>query len=474
MLLSEISPLLKSESTYLSGFDGNDDVEIDLINETNHEILLKYIKSECPLPKEIWTDDILNIIGVLMISADKLKFDCIFYGNNERKAMLHNHKLSSQMYDLWLYNKPTNKWCEESVKFRNLECLKYAHQKGYKFGEAALIAAKNDDIECFKYINENSVIVDKNKIIETAAHNSSIKFLTYVLEQGYVLGDAAALITVKHDDIECLKYINENSTIVNKNNIVEKAAYHGSIKCLKYVLEQKFPYSNNILLNAIHEGHFECVEYILTIISSAWLDENAHKLIVTSVRGGQFEMMKYLNNRGYHFSFESVKYALRKKEKSIDYIKYMHENGYEFTTDALDEAVRWDEKCLDYLISIGCPFNVNSNIIGSGCKRQHLQYFHERGLILTDYMALCATYWNNLEGLIYLHQNGMKLDDYMCTQAVYYDNLDMLKYLLENGCKLDIDEILENGKHIFAGPKKCIEYLEKVKFLNMLDNLFIC
>jgi len=138
-----------------------------------------------------------------------------------------------------------------AVEHEHLDCLKYAYENGCDCGngnQISLYVATNKKLDCLMFIhkyicNEFSPCGDifcKHKPWNTfasyhAARNNNIQCLKYLHENGCEWDISVCSGAAEKGALECLKYATENGCDWNIYTC-RKAYMYGSIDCLQYLL----------------------------------------------------------------------------------------------------------------------------------------------------------------------------------------------------------------------------------------------
>ena len=126
---------------------------------------------------------------------------------------------------------------------------------------ALMVAARAGQVDCVKYLTENSV--SESSLNQVNKH-----------------GDNALMVAVRAGQVDCVKYLTENSVSESSLNQVNKkgdnalmvAARAGQVDCVKYLTEHSESVSllnkvnrkgDNALMVAAEAGQVDCVKYLI-------------------------------------------------------------------------------------------------------------------------------------------------------------------------------------------------------------------
>jgi len=223
----------------------------------------------------------------------------------------------------------------------------------------------------------------------------------------------------------------------------EKAAIYGSFDILKYLwpsIRQNIQ-NARVLINAVKGGHFEIVK---------WLRKNgcefSTKACKHAIKYGHLEILKWLCENRCPWNIEEFYYAARNGHWDI--LKWHYENKFPWDTRMCSNAARTGRlDVLKWLHEKGCPWNEHSfNTAPEMTTRRISQYRYDGG-DTSNYLKI----------LTYLRDNGCPMDYVACSYAAATGHFDVLKWLHENGCPWNKDTCV-----IIAGAEghhKILEYL---------------
>ena len=156
------------------------------------------------LPKEI----IINEISSWLLSIDKQILRRI--NTNFHKLFPYEEiKFNETNIELIHLIKYKKLWdchtIENIAKIGNLDCLKYAHENEYHWGNRITSsAALNGHLDCLKYAHENGCIWD-NETTSSAAKNGHIDCLKYAHENGCPWNVETTKYAAENGHLDCLR-----------------------------------------------------------------------------------------------------------------------------------------------------------------------------------------------------------------------------------------------------------------------------
>lgn len=144
--------------------------------------------------------------------------------------------------------------------------------KGYKLlvpnESAALIAIEYGNLECLKWIIDQSkkylATVDYCSL---AARFGQLNCLKWLHENGFQLDVWTLLFASKYNHTDCIIYCIENDCPADEI-IVEYAAYNGNLRLLEWALGVGFQVNKWAILWATERGFHECLKYLLNATTS--------------------------------------------------------------------------------------------------------------------------------------------------------------------------------------------------------------
>ena len=147
------------------------------------------------------------------------------------------------------------------VNSKNLQCVIYAHEIGFKL--------KDDN--CYE-----------------AAIARNVGYLKYLHKNGYSMGKNIANIIVKYGSIECLEYAHSNNCHWDEKTCMIAAA-NGNLKCLQYLHKNGCPWDKTTPEGAAMNGSLECLKYALQ--NGCRMDKVAQKL---AFENNEYNCFKYI------------------------------------------------------------------------------------------------------------------------------------------------------------------------------------
>lgn len=188
-----------------------------------------------------------------------------------------------------------------SILNNDLECTKILFNYGLKIDNCLIyqyirtISKDNFNIELFKLMYNNMSEPFKLNIVNELAKSNIIEGIKYIKEKidNLDLKDAIA-ISIINDYFELFKYLIDNSQIVNSfvlNDFTIMTTKYNRLEYLKYLHNNGYQFSMVLTIVAARNGSLECLKYAL---ENGCVYQNASLEI--SIRNNQSELVKYLQN----------------------------------------------------------------------------------------------------------------------------------------------------------------------------------
>ena len=132
----------------------------------------------------------------------------------------------------------------EAAYENNFECLKYLVENGCQINPACSIAPIcKDSLECLIYVDENTDLFNSQQdqyfepmFVNYCAIDGSLKCLKYFHEKGFKWDEKATLSAAKKGNFECLEYLVNNKCPINIEKCLEVC---GNLKIKNYLLSYK-------------------------------------------------------------------------------------------------------------------------------------------------------------------------------------------------------------------------------------------
>jgi hypothetical protein len=304
-------------------------------------------------------------------------------------------------------------------------------------------------LDILKYIYENNIYIDNGisesdtYICNIIAKNNHLECLKYINSVGYNLHYDTIYFALESKEIECFLYIyimqkrsgiyhedndGENCSPYN-NQIVLGASQNGNLKCLKYLIENR---TDNVYSQIFYEsavnGHLDCLKYIYDII------ENIRKTCKDSDNKSYSYKCEY-----EHLSEYSALYESNLDSESHQYDTYLHDyepvnqikvlyKNYYLRNPSMANctAINGHLDCLSFIIKLGCNFSDLKNIkINSFNKNTSIQNnkkilnFIYKIFYIYCSRSKCDTCWMNE----YRHVCGLEeLQDFEIEELNSIDN----------------------------------------------------
>jgi hypothetical protein len=266
---------------------------------------------------------------------------------------------------------------------------------------------------------------------------NQINFLKGIINTS-IIKKCGYIFVCKYNNIECLKYLNENSKYKATEELLNKCLHYGSYDCLIYC--SKFYSIENYIKNRM-----------LAKVTRSNIDEC---LLTNAIKGGCIKCFEFLH-KNCKINIERSLYdtVTNDNHPMCDYIAL---NGNtEILTYALNNGCLLTNKTAEYAIMSG---NVESLDIILGENELTIDNIH-------DYCidAICYSQLDILEYFNEVH------DYYMC-KCHYYDaadncDLEILKFLF-GLCVINDPQIykraLSNDENIVK-QLQCLDFLREMK-----------
>jgi hypothetical protein len=158
------------------------------------------------------------------------------------------------------------------------------------------MAAMNNDIDCLKYILDNTE--DPLILFTLAAMTENCDFDCFMYLEKYMTNDFANLYVtllvnaVKRGNIKILKRLHGTGHLSDPHSIIYLAAKHGQLECIKYLYKLGHPRVNPELAIAVKNKDLETIKLIY---------DNSSKYIIHALemaeKNNHKECAKYLRKR---------------------------------------------------------------------------------------------------------------------------------------------------------------------------------
>ena len=199
------------------------------------------------------TECVIEKHGGLSFDEEETCYDAAYFGQLECLKYAHEKGYN------W-----SNDVCDLAAGSGVLECLKYAHENGAKWGpKTCSIAAEEGHFECLKYAHENGGMWNED-ICQYAVSGGNLKCLKYVIDDGCKNTKDICEFSAIHGQLEILKYAHKNGYVWNEETCV-KAVLHGNLECLKYARENGCPYGETICDIAAKIGSLKALQYRIVV-----------------------------------------------------------------------------------------------------------------------------------------------------------------------------------------------------------------
>ena len=186
----------------------------------------------------------------------------------------------------------------------------------------------------YKIINESDLgkfLLDNpwETICQSAVKYKRVDYLKFLLAHGCKINDELIMCAIKGNDIECLRYICENSGDIAPDVIF------------------------NIIVSSAKSGNPECFEYIYTKYRNMSICAVSCRPVVES---GSLECVKIAMKLHMPHTTSPFACTCAAEFGHLHILKYLHENGNQWNTGTTKSALKFKHlDCLMYAIQNGCP-----------------------------------------------------------------------------------------------------------------------
>lgn len=280
-----------------------------------------------------------------------------------------------------------------------LECLQYLHEQGVDLNaDTTAAAAEGGHFACVQYLCEAGFV--GKRVLVSAAIAGDLPCVEYLLQLGLRCGEATA-----------------------------EAAAGGHLACLQRLTDQGCRLSTNAAAAAARNGHLECLQWVVE--KGCPLTKRAYR---AAIEGGHIPILQYLREQGCWYEHkEDLSLCVRRKY--FECAKFLCEQGHVGTWGDAGEvcALMDDLDFLKYAIEHGCPATPSTMWNAARAGLPLLQYLHEKGCPLEEYITLAAIQQNRVDCLEYLHQHGCPLAPDLANNAIMAGSIECLQYVHTHG-----------------------------------------
>lgn len=288
-----------------------------------------------------------------------------FFGKGRLQVNLNyitsTFSLLTYAYNIGIPKKLYKKLCSSASYNGNIEGLTFLLDKKMLLDKSSAVqAAKNDKLECLKFISKiNPNLLGKDSLIR-AANYGNLECLEYIFQtRGYdVLNAIATKMAAKHGHLNCLKFLHKFGCPWNQY-CSSSAAENGHLECLQYAVANNCPVNSYICLLSAKNGHIECFDFSLKVDYKFLIK----KVYFLAIKYGQLEIIKYIFNSRYkNRVFNVAELAptnFAAGNGQLEMLQFLHENGCAWNETLYIiaiESINVDNlKCLKYAYEKGCP-----------------------------------------------------------------------------------------------------------------------
>lgn len=365
------------------------------------------------------------------------------------------------------------------------------------------LIAKNDDLEVFKFIlshnnifdrffKEKSIFIKNNNnqsVLKIASENSYYQVMNYINEEILFFGGALLEYSIKHRDIEALRYVDHSR--MNYKHFLRYA----ELEFLKYFIEGRFIskscFNENIVFvfsNIIFNDNFKLLKYLLEEEREFGeiVIENIRSLVVDNSHNS-YNVIKYLFDKE-----PRTKGELINKHHNKLLLLFISNNDYkmaenlihESEIDKLDIERNFSDflfrssmsGCFDFIRLIIDEYDLDAESLDYDSNNLYNSLVRKNGYTPQD----------NNSGFIVLYlyeKNFFSHEEYIKNAAYFWQNKienitdKILKFILTEKSKLiDIHSGIYNlmTDNSFAGKEKFFQILKLYTFLNQKHSYKFC
>lgn len=401
-----------------------------------HVEILKYlIDSKYP-----WRDDLLA--------------EAAGYGQLECLQLLHKYRQQTERGRV--IHPPV---CLEAARNGHLDCLMFAHEVHYFWGENVCAeAAANGHLDCLIYLREHGCPWSED-VMQRAAYYGHLHCLVWAHEHGCLTyrHHCGILHAARGGHLDCMQYAAEISEgIVHiqdtsewRSKVCAVAAQGGDPRCLSFAHKRGYPWNAEVCVIAAATGHVECLEYAINN-GCPW---SADDVAAAAIQG------RYRSP--FQNYFEPSARVPAPVDDRFRVLEYLLANKYSLCEKACITATMDGEPLfLAHLLKNACPYP--ADICALAARQGHMECLkvaHNHGCEWSAEVCKNAAIKGSVECLQYAHSSGCPWDAETCNQAAKNGHIECLKYAVEQGCPVGL-AAMNNAR--LGGEFKCLQYLERL------------
>ncbi|MEM9569659.1 MAG: ankyrin repeat domain-containing protein, partial [Bacteroidota bacterium] len=318
------------------------------------------------------------------------------------------------------------------------------------YGYIALLRSDvYEQLDCVKYLGEQSTDIN------TKNEN----------------GDTALLLSAQKGHLDCVKFLAQQGADINAKNKNENtaallSAFNGNLACLKFLLEQgadintKNKNENTALIWSARFGNLDCVKFLVQQGANVTLKGAQHKTALQwAIKRGKQDVADYLSNLAKQGQLDQAVLEKWFKAARISNRQLLEElyNNYNInvntknkyqSTALIFSAYKGDLDCVKFLCQQGADIHARD----------------EQGYTAMLYSALSG----HLDCVEFLLQQGAKMntkDKYKNTAlllSTYQGHLNCVKFLVQKGADINIRNTQRDTAllvSVYRGYVDCVKYL---------------
>ena len=195
--------------------------------------------------------------------------------------------------------------CKLAASGGNIECLKYAREKGCEWkADTCKAAAASGHLECLQYAHSHGCPWESDTCTAAAA-GGHLECLQYAHSHGCPWESDTCTAAAASGHLECLQYAHSHGCDWDSDTC-KAAAAEGHIGCLKYAHEQGCDWDSDTCTAAVAGGHIECLKYMHSCGFKFTKDTLQEALL-----GGHTDCVQYMYQH-LHTDRSAIEYAMWK------------------------------------------------------------------------------------------------------------------------------------------------------------------
>ena len=309
--------------------------------------------------KTILTNSFLEII----IKSDNSELLLIYEDSLLKRAGLHSCKLDCVRQNSIKCLKVLQAWssswpeatCRVALESGSFECLKYAHEHSCRMdGSFYELAIRGGHVNCLEHID----VICHHRDIQSfacrlASYYGQLECLTYAHKKGYDWDTITCEHAALGGHLSCLKYAHENGCPWNESTCTA-AAENGKFDCLKYAHISGCPWTEETCIKALLKEQYDCFWYAYK--NGCPCGDNLFHL-ASCVKNKNFNICELLEDQRCPRSPHII--TSLSGHEHINAIDHARALGFPWNEYACLQAVQSNSLfCLKHLVETGCSINV--------------------------------------------------------------------------------------------------------------------